>query len=432
MTVRFSEAWSVAYEFADEVRRADRDVILVRDVVGRLSLIVGGEPDEDLPAAFTGRVGAFSSPNPVLYMADLFEPGVVLDSPDLHVRAERSDGVGRLATLDRSLVGADWSRPHTDTPGRNRTTLYGFKGGVGRSTATAMLADHLANLGECVLVVDLDLESPGVGALLQNEDGLPEHGVIDHLVEAAVDNEADLDLVSRSTLLGNHGNGEVWIAPAAGRVSPDDDYLGKLNRVYTDLPPTDDGTPRRFGDRLEAAIVACEEQVTKQSRRPSVVLLDSRAGIHDIAAAAITQLSDTSLLFAADNPQTWNGYGILFKQWQRHLPPEALDHIRRRLRMVASMVPPNNASNYLDLFRDHAQQCFAETLYDDAHPDDFEAFNFASDDRTAPHSPLPILFNSDLISFDPVRRDGWHTQPLIAAAYRPFLEEAATLLVGSR
>jgi hypothetical protein len=39
-----------------------------------------------------------------------------------------------------------------------------------------------------------------------------------------------------------------------------------------------------------------------------VVLLDSRAGIHDIAAIVITQLADLSLLFALDSSQTWNGY----------------------------------------------------------------------------------------------------------------------------
>lgn len=42
-----------------------------------------------------------------------------------------------------------------------------------------MLAQHLAGQGHCVLAVDLDLESPGLGALLQGDDDLPDYGLVD-------------------------------------------------------------------------------------------------------------------------------------------------------------------------------------------------------------------------------------------------------------
>ena len=43
------------------------------------------------------------------------------------------------------------------------TSFYSFKGGVGRSTALAATALHLAAAGERVVVLDVDLDAPGSG-----------------------------------------------------------------------------------------------------------------------------------------------------------------------------------------------------------------------------------------------------------------------------
>ena len=48
----------------------------------------------------------------------------------------------------------------------NRFTLYSVKGGVGRTTTAAVLAWQLAHNGQRVLVVDLDLESPGLSSAM--------------------------------------------------------------------------------------------------------------------------------------------------------------------------------------------------------------------------------------------------------------------------
>jgi hypothetical protein len=308
--------------------------------------------------------------------------------------------------------------------------LYGFKGGVGRSTATFILARHLARQGKSVLVVDLDLESPGVTSLLHSDLQYADHGIVDHLVESAVGNQADLDLVVRSDSIGElDGNGEVWLASAGGRPRDDYSYLDKLNRVYFDLPATQGGEPVTFGRRLADAIAACEAQVATRSRPSDIVLLDSRAGIHDVAAVAITQLSSLALLFATDNPQTWQGYRALFDQWRARLDAESRDRIRNRVKMVAAMVPSSQADAYLRSFADNAQECFAATLYDNEVGDvALDAFNFAPDDPSAPHYPLPIAHSSDLVGLDPSRDRSWAATELVAAAYRDFLDGVSAML----
>jgi hypothetical protein len=143
------------------------------------------------------------------------------------------------------------------------------------------------------------------------------------------------------------------------------------------------------------------------------VLIDSRAGIHDIAAIAITQLADVSLLFATDSAPTWHGYGQLFRQWRQ--VPEQARLIRARLQMVASLVPRERREAYLEQFRDHSQSCFAASLYDDvpgggdfnADEDLYNPAPPAPDDESAPHFPLPILFIPELVGMDLADRPGW-------------------------
>lgn len=436
MNPRFDEAWAEARTLAAEwASTNDCRVTVVRDILGRAALVVDdrhGVPDaqiEQLSTRLQGAAGRFAAPTPVLRASALFEPDSILQA-GRQEPAGSGEGDSRLRVADHGIVGGEWDTAATEPP-QNRVTLYGFKGGVGRSTATFLLAQHLAGKGYCVLVVDLDLESPGVGPLFDHEDEAPEFGLIDHIVEAAVGNEDDLDLVAQGRTGALSGNGEVWVCPAGGRPRPGYDYLAKLNRVYTDLPgnePTD--APVTFAARLEQAITAAENAVAYRSRRPDVVLLDSRAGIHDIAAVAITRLSGQSLLFAVDNAQTWAGYRALFSRWQAD-PAQAVK-MRDRLRMVAPFIPAREGEylEYLRKFRDHSQECFADTLYDEVGVgEEAEAFHFTVDQEDAPHSPLPIRFVTDLVGRDLSADHDWFHDDFVQAAYRAFLEGAEQLIV---
>lgn len=441
MTIRFDDAWLKSLELARQAaRRSGLDVVLVRDLLGRVSLVIddmrGAVPDEALLEELSGELawntGSFVGSAGVTCTSKLFAAEAVLEARDLVTVDERSGEFGRVSVLERGVVGSEWLHPlaEPDMPQRNRVVLYGFKGGVGRSTATFMLAQHLAAQGRCVLAVDLDLESPGLGPLLQDDADLPEYGLIDYLAESAVGNEGGLDLVTQSRKVRVGGNGEVWVAPAHGRPRKGYEYLPKLNRAYLELPSREgDGRPERLAERLESALMACEAEVAARSRQPDVVLLDSRAGIHDIAAIAITQLADFSLLFASDSVPTWNGYRELFRQWSQ--VPEKAKVIRERLRMVATMVPRDRRQAYLEKFRDHSQSCFASTLYDNVpggETDDPDLFNPAPDDEAAPHYPLPVLFVPELVGLDLAVRRDW--EDIDRSAYATFLDVTADLILG--
>lgn len=437
---RFDSAWQQACALAGDAAAEGHDVVLVRDLSGRSTLLIDDRGDEIAPDSdrltllrqtFRERLGPFAAGDPVQTAGTMFSADVFFDAPELIVLKDREEnGAGRVGALQRTIVGADWSSPGVEREGPAsprswpRIALYGFKGGVGRSTATAVLARHLAELGKCVLVVDLDLESPGISNLLADPGAASRHGIVDHLVESAVGNADGLDLLAKSSLTPKEGNGEIWLASASGtpRKGESYDYLAKLNRIYSDLPPGRPGEkPRPFAQRLEDAIAACEEQTEQQNgRRPDVVLLDSRAGIHDIAAVTLTRLSDRALLFAVDNPSTWEGYRMLFEQWKQQ--PDQARAMRDRLSIVAAMFHSAGDIERLNTLRRHAYDAFMATLYDlpdDDSPEPYLPAKGKVDDK--PYAPIPILFGNDLVGLDPQRSPNWTKLPFVRAAYRDFL-----------
>lgn len=438
--MRFDEAAVNAIRIADDwAVEHDQDVTVIRDLLGRNALAVEIRPGEEQLTALHNRLQDECSPfiggTPVIILAEMFASDLITTSPNRTPAPFTISPSGRVRLIERGTVGAEWLTP-SNAPRTRRVALYGFKGGVGRSTATFALAQHLAAAGQVVLVVDLDLESPGISTMLAPHlDDLPTHGILDHLVEDGIGNAAGLDLVARSNVVGQtEGNGEVWFAAASGRPRENTSYLDKLGRAYLDLPASQSlkRGPLTFGDRLEAAVKACEAQVEQESRRPDIVLLDSRSGIHDIAAVAITQLSSMSLLFATDNPQTWQGYGELFARWQTRLSADDRSKLRDRIQMVAALVPQSDRDQYLSDFADRSQACFAATLYDDETAENENAFNFSPQDQSAPHFPLPIHHSVDLIGVVPGVDARWRTDGAVNFAYAEFLNGAADLIMETR
>ncbi|HMV67743.1 MAG TPA: hypothetical protein PKA64_12920 [Myxococcota bacterium] len=430
MTLRFDQALERALAFMrGEARDLGQRRLVVRDLRGRIRVLLS---DRDAPRkevtraladdiatarpALHAALGAWSSGEGVVLgdMAHLLDPDAAWSSSD----ALRIDDRTRL--LERTLIGQDWRRsPLPDAPPHPpRATLFGLKGGVGRTTALALWARRLAAVGKRVLIVDLDLEAPGLGHLTLPHDATPTFGVVDWFVESAAGQGDDLlrDLAGRSRL-GADVEGEVLVVPAAG--AQPGAYLSKLARVYQGV----DG--QEFGDRLHALIEGLEREW-----EPDVVLLDSRAGLHDIAAVALTRLHALCLLFAVHTPQTWSGYRLLFQHWQAHLHlSPAVAAARKNLQLVAGQVPETRRDEYLQGFRDAAYRLMIDTLYDEVGTDaPNDAWSFDLTEDGAPHQPLPIYWSRVFQDFNPIDRPDEVTPAQIDAAYGGFLTGATDLL----
>lgn len=329
--------------------------------------------------------------------------------------------------LDRLVTGREWLYPANVLKNHPpRFVFYGLKGGVGRSTALSMVAWHLAQQGKKVLVIDLDLESPGLGNMLLpvrqdlGEDGdtalpgWPDFGLTDWFVEDAV-GQADAELLRamiQPSPISVAGRGEIIVVPAAGGLYAQD-YVSKLSRVYADLPNRE-GIAEVFGDRLARAIAQLEEHV-----KPDMVLLDSRAGIHHISAVALTRLDAFSYLFASDSAQTWAGYKALFSHWA--IKPETIKRIRHSLRLVSALTPAaEDKKVFMDAFGEHAFDAFFQ-LYDQESSEEHQSdlFSFGPFQEDAPHRPICIWHDRVYGSFAPLQ----HTLQLDAGNAKQAFEE---------
>lgn len=427
-TVRFQDALPIAQQFTQTHYEAlgQQPPILIRDLYGKIRLFLCGEPTEQhqvLATNLANALGRFTYPAEAifLYEADFFNSQSITESPD-KIRIPGTNPP--IFLLDKQITSQDWLRQPIkgSEPHPPRATLFGIKGGVGRSSALAIWAWHLAKLGKKVLVVDLDLESPGIGQILLPQAQSPDFGVVDWLVEEAVgqaDRELLLDMVATSPLAKNT-EGVIRVVTAAG--GKEQDYIAKLSRVYMDI--NQEGKIVDFAHRLAQLLQQLEAQ-----EKPDIVLLDSRAGIHDIAAIAITRLTDMAFLFAVNTPQTWQAYRYLFSHWQKW--NVNLATFRNNLKIVAGMVPELGREDYLSRCGESAYNLFLETIYEETAAEDLDTFSFDIDDSLAPHFPVRILWNRIFQEFDPQSDDYFiNNGDQLIACYGNFLQTATQLVLG--
>lgn len=389
---------------ASEVLMAHRNTVikldwllLNRDLNSRVRLIapVRAEADQTLHSelmalarALAAKLGSHAYPSEA---SVLFEESRELASES--GSACLLDGFSQVWVVDRLATEADWARIAPESNGVPRVVFFSIKGGVGRSTALAATAWHLAQSGKRVLVLDLDLESPGLSSALLPTERQPTYGIADWLVEDLVDNSAAVfdDMIASSNL--SH-DGEILVVPAHG--ARPGEYLAKLGRAW--MPKLQvDGRREPWSARLLRLLDALEARI-----QPDVVLIDSRSGLDEIASACVTEMgARLILLFALEGDQTWNGYRMLFEQWLR---AGVAKTIRERLQVVGAMVPELDRVSYQEGLREHAYQIFLDTLYDEIAPaaagpgpdgtwqvgSPGDEWSFDEADETAPHTPWAV------------------------------------------
>ena len=365
------------------------EMVINRDLNGRVRLIVPESIEDNPPAletvhaiaaALADQLGphAFPAERAVLFERDL--SAVSVGAPCFPL-----EGFERVVVVDRWATESDWAAIGQVSAGAPRVVFYSIKGGVGRSTALAATAWALAQQGKRVLVLDADLESPGLSSALLPEERRPAYGITDWLVEDLVDNGDAVfdDLIATSPL--SH-DGEIDVVPAHGKAPGE--YIAKLGRVWM-AKARADGSRESWSRRLARLIDALE-----QRRQPDIILIDSRAGIDEVAASCITDLgAELILLFALDGEQTWSGYRVLFRHWNRAGKAQA---IRERLQLVGAMIPDDEGRvAYFEGLRERAWNVFVEELYDEVPPGETTAgfFSHEETDDAAPHYPWPIRWN---------------------------------------
>jgi len=181
-------------------------------------------------------------------------------------------------------------------------TFYSYKGGVGRTLALANSAYELAKRGQRVLLVDFDLEAPGIDTFELFAPSAPCRGVVEFVGEyrnslSSPDVRNFVYRVPEEKIDSDEAGepGEIWVMPAGFRDATYSLRLGDID--WMDLYENQDGY-LLFED-LKAQWA--------ESLQLDYVLVDSRTGHTDIGGICTRQLPDLVVVLFFPNDQNLLG-----------------------------------------------------------------------------------------------------------------------------
>jgi WD40 repeat protein/cellulose biosynthesis protein BcsQ len=268
-------------------------------------------------------------------------------------------------------------------------TFYSYKGGAGRSMALANVAELLYEYGLKVLMIDFDLEAPGLERFFLDSDsyrsGLlqEQFGVIDLLnryktflslyssktkqekepeelqieaVERFFSNPQNLDDFIKDIYPKNSDGGELFLMPSGYRVDFSE-YSESIQAFdWNDFYAYQAG--RIFFDKL----------IEKFQEKFNVILIDSRTGITEMGGVCTHHLADAVIMFVVPTDQS--AYGIEKVAASLKNP----DLIKKRSdRKVFLVFVPSRVDNAEGQFHKEFQKSFEERFIADQNN---HSFNF--------------------------------------------------------
>lgn len=320
----------------------------------------------------------------------------------------QSSSSGKQWILDRHLSKDAWfgSPFRPEWPLNDKTapiiSFFSFKGGVGRTTALAAFATNLARAGKRVLVVDFDLEAPGVGTLFgpTKGDGTS-FGVVDFLLEWPIAPSDTIDIADYCNVCDDPrivGSGPEIICVPAGKV--DERFIEKLARINYEFLYRSASEPG--GPDTDKSPIHQMLKLLRNRWKPDFVLVDSRAGLHDLGGLSLSGIAHWHVLFGLNSDQSWEGISVAVSHLGKQ---EVLGGRKQRdCTLVQAMTPSPQAGREQALvsFKNRAYEVFSNLYYDDPQSPDAEWPVPDSEDPDQPHSPQSLSWDNRVFGYDSV------------------------------
>ncbi len=187
-------------------------------------------------------------------------------------------------------------------------TFYSYKGGVGRTQLLVNLAAYFCyKMNKKVLIIDWDLEAPGVHTYFDIERNSIEKGLIDLLIDYVAYTrknknldtpklEADKLFFTDDYIIKARQNNDACIhLIASGNLK--DDYYKRMNTFdWNDFYTTLKGN--MYIEFLKLKL---------KELNYDYILIDSRTGVNDYSGICNIQMPDMNVLVMAPNKQNFEG-----------------------------------------------------------------------------------------------------------------------------
>jgi len=163
--------------------------------------------------------------------------------------------------------------------------VHSHRGGTGKSSVAANVATMMARDGLDVVLVDTDIQSPGLNVLLGLEAGDIEYALSDYLVGTA-------DIMSTRHDLTD-------------RIGPD--AVGRLTLIPSRPNPAE--ITRLVGQGYDAGLLDEGLRTVLRRTRPDVLILDTHSGLTNETLVALAHADSMAVVMRPDH-QEYQGAGV--------------------------------------------------------------------------------------------------------------------------
>ena len=219
-------------------------------------------------------------------------------------------------------------------------TFYSFKGGVGRSTALAFVANILATRGHRVVMIDFDLEAPGLSLMYPSpalypspslypsiETATQSYGVLDYIHQRFLTPDENQPTISECIRqIDIPARGELYLVPA-----------GEYNEGY--IHRLADFDIRILYQREMNPIHQLLDDV-KAYLDPDIILIDARTGFTEMGAIALFDQADLGIICFSPTNQSFSGLQWVVKAASKQRSYRGIPD----LRFLLTPVPPVSQS----------------------------------------------------------------------------------------
>ena len=220
--------------------------------------------------------------------------------------------------------------------------FYSYKGGVGRTLLVANTAQFLALSGRRVVVLDLDLEAPGMLYKLGNSEALARAasgtlpGAVDELLNTLEGRaqKRGLRKTAIEVALPAGSNGALLLIPAGS--APSHAYWAALERLNSAL--------KSIGPNggLPEAILELQARIALELD-PEFLLIDSRTGITELGGLATSILADRVVCLTTAAAESVEGTQVVAQAL--HAAPRLSTQRPLRVEYLLTRVPSASASS---------------------------------------------------------------------------------------
>ena len=186
-------------------------------------------------------------------------------------------------------------------------TFYSYKGGVGRTLACANFGLYLAKAGQKVVLIDFDLEAPGLDSKFFPDAATRiSQGLLDQV--SAFQNGSPLPNLSPIPILLSDeialAGGDLKLLPAGNYHALDTYHRAVSNLNWDYLLNSERGLAFWYDLLL---------RIEKQFK-PNVVVIDSRTGITEVGGLCTQILPDMVLMMSSTSPESMAGTRRIYEK----------------------------------------------------------------------------------------------------------------------